>query len=294
MQSWKSCHCLQVVLFLKLRPARHVSATRKSSISLFYPQTYNPPSPSQPDCFVPLLLCALLSCSFPPCAIRHKPFQKLQTGRGIEAHQLQSQNGKTSLSLRSVIWSEQHSNAWESPSDEILTSTAPRDERFKAQWKISEVTLRQPLQQHHWEVKEQTKRNHEDDNKSYQARQRTELEEKDDHRIQVKVIMRNTCNCINYQRIHGGEVFSAKRHGLAAKKIIMKCACKNELCIATGKEATLTLQISKCRELQLSLEQSNHPKNLTAAIRVCLLPFLTRVFHRETNVYYAQFITHIL
>lgn len=61
--------------------------------------------------------------------------------------------------------------------------------------------------------------------------------------------------------------------------------CLQELCIATGKEATLTLQIWKCKQLHLWLKQSNHPKNLSAAIRVCFLPFLTRVFHRETNVY---------
>lgn len=68
-------------------------------------------------------------------------------------------------------------------------------------------------QRSHWgnhysnitELKVQTKRNPEYDNKSYQARQRTELE-KDDHRIQVTI--RNTCNCINYQRIHSGEVQS--------------------------------------------------------------------------------------
>lgn len=89
LPSWKSCHCLQVVLFRKLRPARHASALWKSSISLVYSQTDNPPSPNQADCFVSLLLCALLPCSFPPCAIRHKPLQKLQTGREIKTHQPQ-------------------------------------------------------------------------------------------------------------------------------------------------------------------------------------------------------------
>lgn len=131
----------------------------------------NPPSPSQPDCFVSFPLCALLPYSFPPCAIRHKPSQKLQTGREIKAHQLQSQNGKTSLPVRSVIRSEQYPNAWESTSDEILTSTTPTEQRLEAHWKISEVTLKQPLQQRHWEVKVQTERNPEDDNPIKQGRE---------------------------------------------------------------------------------------------------------------------------
>lgn len=191
-----------------------------------------------------------------PRAIRHEPSQKLQTGRGIKAHQLQSQNGKISSPLRSVIWNEQYPNAWESPSDETPTSTAPTKQRLEAHWKISEVTL-----SHYSNVTERWRHKPRET-----LRMTTNPISKtedwawaDDHRTQGKVIVRNTCNCLNYQRIHGGVAFCAKWHGLAAKKIIRKCVYKNELCTETGKEATL--QIWKCKELYLWLKQSNHPKN---------------------------------
>lgn len=71
--------------------------------------------------------CLVPSPHVPSGTNLSKSFRQEERSR-LTSH---SQNVKTSLPLRSVHWSEQYPNAWQSPSDEILTSTAPTEQRFE-------------------------------------------------------------------------------------------------------------------------------------------------------------------